>query len=119
MGMVFFGVIAFAVMVSINAQITLLAVLPFIVVGVIANASTTAHRGVPPRQPQWTGIVTGFIGEFFGAVQAVKVATAEEGVIGHFKAINDERRIVSVQGPAVQRDPATRSSATPSTWAPA
>jgi ATP-binding cassette subfamily B protein len=38
LGMVLFGVIAFAVMLSINAQITVLAVLPFFAVGFIANA---------------------------------------------------------------------------------
>jgi ATP-binding cassette subfamily B protein len=97
LGMVFFGVIAFAVMLSINAQITLLAVLPFIVVGVIANASMTRIEKYRRASRKWTGIVTGFIGEIFGAVQAVKVATAEEGVVDYFKAINDERRIVSVK----------------------
>jgi ATP-binding cassette subfamily B protein len=43
------------------------------------------------------GIVTGFIGEFFGAVQAVKVATAEEGVIAHFNRLNDDRRKLSLR----------------------
>lgn len=97
MGMVFFGVIAFSVMVSINAQITLLAVLPFIAVGIVANASMTRIEKYRRASRKWTGIVTGFIGEIFGAVQAVKVATAEEGVVDYFKAINDERRIVSVK----------------------
>jgi ATP-binding cassette subfamily B protein len=41
--------------------------------------------------------VTGFIGEFFGAVQAVKVATAEEGVLAHFNELNDERRKLSLK----------------------
>ena len=43
------------------------------------------------------GKVTGFIGEFFGAVQAVKVATAEKNVIGHFHKLNDERRILTIR----------------------
>jgi ATP-binding cassette subfamily B protein len=97
LGMVFFGVIAFSVMLSINAQITVLAVLPFIAVGVIANASMTRIEKYRRASRKWTGIVTGFIGEIFGAVQAVKVATAEEGVVDYFKAMNDERRIVSVK----------------------
>lgn len=97
LGMVFFGVIAFTIMLSINAQITLLAVLPFIIVGVIANASMTRIEKYRRASRKWTGIVTGFIGEIFGAVQAVKVATAEDGVVDYFKAINDERRIVSVK----------------------
>lgn len=97
LGMVFFGVIAFTVMFSINVRITLLAVLPFIAVGIIANASMTRIEKYRRASRKWTGIVTGFIGEIFGAVQAVKVATAEEGVIDYFKAINDERRKVSLK----------------------
>src|ERR1044071_603344 len=46
---------------------------------------------------QATGNVTGFIGEFFGAVQAVKVATAEKNVIHHFERLNDERRRLTVR----------------------
>ncbi len=97
MGMIFFGVIAFAVMLSINVQITLLAVLPFIAVGVVANASMTRIEKYRRASRKWNGIVTGFIGEIFGAVQAVKVATAEEGVVDYFKAINDERRVIAVK----------------------
>ena len=41
--------------------------------------------------------MTGFIGEFFGAVQAVKVATAEKNVIGYFHKLNDERRILTIR----------------------
>jgi len=97
MGMIFFGVIAFAVMLSINARITVLAVLPFILVGIIANASMTRIEKYRRASRKWTGIVTGFIGEVFGAVQAVKVATAEEGVVDYFKELNDERRKISVK----------------------
>jgi ATP-binding cassette subfamily B protein len=97
MGMIFFGIIAFAVMLSINVQITLLAVLPFIAVGAVANASMTRIEKYRRASRKWNGIVTGFIGEIFGAVQAVKVATAEEGVVDYFKAINDERRIITVK----------------------
>ena len=46
---------------------------------------------------QATGNVTGFIGEFFGAVQAVKVATAEQNVINHFHELNDERRVLTLK----------------------
>ena len=96
MGMVFFGIIAFTIMLSINVPITLLAVLPFIVVGIGANAAMSRIEKYRRASRKWTGIVTGFIGEIFGAVQAVKVGTAEEGVIAYFNEINDERRKVSL-----------------------
>ncbi len=97
MGMIFFGIIAFTIMISINVKITLLAVLPFIVVGIVANASMTRIEKYRRASRKWTGIVTGFIGEIFGAVQAVKVATAEDGVVDYFKAINNERRKVAIK----------------------
>jgi len=96
-GMLFFGIIAMVVMLSINTQITLLAILPFVLVGVIAGAATNRIEKYRRASRKATGIVTGFIGEVFGAVQAVKVATAEEGVIARFNELNDERRILSLK----------------------
>jgi ATP-binding cassette, subfamily B, bacterial len=43
------------------------------------------------------GNVTGFVGEMFGAVQAVKVAGAEEHVDHRFRQINDARREVALK----------------------
>jgi ATP-binding cassette subfamily B protein len=97
LGRLFFGAVAVVVMLSINPSITLLAVLPFVLVGIVANAATNRIEKYRRASRKATGIVTGFIGEFFGAVQAVKVATAEEGVIGHFNHLNDERRKLSLK----------------------
>jgi len=96
-GMLFFGAIALVVMLSINTTITLLAIVPFVLVGVIANAATSRIEKYRRASRKATGIVTGFIGEVFGAVQAVKVATAEEGVIARFNELNDERRVLSLK----------------------
>jgi ATP-binding cassette subfamily B protein len=96
-GMLFFGAISIAVMLSINPSITLLALLPFVVVGFVANAATGRVIRYRRASRRATGIVTGFIGEFFGAVQAVKVATAEESVIARFNELNDERRRLSLK----------------------
>jgi ATP-binding cassette subfamily B protein len=96
-GMIAFGLVAIIIMLSISPSITLLAVLPFIFVGIIANSTTKRIETYRRASRKSTGIVTGFIGEFFGAAQAVKVATAEEGVLAHFEEINDERRKLSLQ----------------------
>ena len=96
-GLLAFTIIALAVMIDINWPITLVVIAPFIVVGLIANAATSRIEKYRRLSRKWTGIVTGFIGEIFGAVQAVKVATAEAGVIAHFRELNDERRKVSVR----------------------
>jgi ATP-binding cassette subfamily B protein len=96
-GMIAFGVVAIILMLSINPSIALLAILPFIVVGVIANTTTNRIERYRRASRKATGRVTGFIGEFFGAVQAVKVATAEEGVLARFDELNDERRQLSLK----------------------
>ncbi len=97
MGMIAFNIVALIVMVGISPTYTGLALLPLIIVGVIAAASTKRIDEYRRASSRATGIITGFIGEFFGAVQAVKVATAEEGVIGHFKKLNDERRVLALR----------------------
>ncbi len=91
-GMLAFGIVAIIAMLTINSSITLIALLPFIAVGIIANSTTKRIETYRRASRKASGIVTGFIGEFFGAVQAVKVATAENNVLRHFDEINDERR---------------------------
>lgn len=96
-GLIAFGVVAIVMMLSINPTITLLAVVPFIFVGMVSNAATARIEKYRRASRKAHGIVTGFIGEFFGAVQAVQVATAEEDVIAHFNELNEERRQVSLK----------------------
>jgi ATP-binding cassette subfamily B protein len=96
-GSLCFTLVALGVMLSVSPTITLLALLPFIVVGIIANAATNRVERYRRASRKATGKVTGFIGEFFGAVQAVKVATAERGVITRFNELNDERRKLSLK----------------------
>jgi ATP-binding cassette subfamily B protein len=96
-GMIAFGVVAIVLMASINVWITVLAILPFIVVGILANATTKRIEKYRRASRKQAGVVTGFIGELFGAAQAVKAATAEESVLAHFDRINEERRAVSLK----------------------
>ena len=96
-GLLCFTLVALGVMLSVSPTITLLTFLPFIVVGIIANAATNRIEMYRRASRKATGKVTGFIGEFFGAVQAVKVATAEQGVIARFNDLNDERRKLSLK----------------------
>jgi ATP-binding cassette subfamily B protein len=89
--------VAIVLMVNISLPITLMALVPLLVVGVIANAAMQRIEQYRRASRQATGKVTGFIGEFFGAVQAVKVASAEKQVIGHFHKLNDERRRLTLK----------------------
>lgn len=84
-------------MAQISVQITFLALTPLILVGIMATLATSRIEAYRRASRQATGKVTGFIGEFFGAVQAVKVATAEKGVIEHFNELNEERRKLTLR----------------------
>ncbi|MBN1668597.1 MAG: ABC transporter ATP-binding protein [Anaerolineales bacterium] len=97
LGLLSFSIIALTIMFSISPTITSLALLPFIVVGIIAGASTRRIDEYRRASRRSAGRITGFIGEFFGAVQAVKVANAEAGVISHFNQLNEERRVLTIK----------------------
>jgi ATP-binding cassette, subfamily B, bacterial len=84
-------------MANINLSVTLIALTPVLLVGFIANAASKRITRYRRASRQATGKVTGFIGEFFGAVQSVKVATAERNVIAHFNELNEERRVLSLR----------------------
>ena len=84
-------------MTQINSSVTVMALIPLVIVGIVANIATGRIEHYRRASRQAAGKVTGFIGEFFGAVQAVKVASAEKGVIDHFHRINDERRVLTVR----------------------
>jgi ATP-binding cassette subfamily B protein len=92
LGSALFTAIALVVMVSINPYIALLSVLPLMLVVFLAHRFTTRVEAYRKLSRETGGRVVGFIGEIFGAVQAVKVAGAERRVLGHFRGLNEARR---------------------------
>ena len=90
-------IVAIILMTQISPSVTIMALIPLVVVGVIANIAARRIEHYRRASRAATGNVTGFIGEFFGAVQAVKVATAEKNVINHFHLLNEERRKLTVR----------------------
>lgn len=91
-GFGFFAVMAVVVMSRIDWRITLLVILPFVLVVVAANLGQKGYQKYREAHRIATGKVTGFIGEMFGAVQAIQVADAEGKVMGQYRTINDDRR---------------------------
>jgi ATP-binding cassette, subfamily B, bacterial len=88
----FLAIVAATAMFSIEPRTTLI-ILPSL--GLVVLAANLASRGIQKTQRaarQAAGAVTGFVGEMFGAAQAVKVASAEQYVIDRFHALNDARR---------------------------
>jgi ATP-binding cassette subfamily B protein len=91
------GVLAIALMFAINPTITIVALVPFIAVAGVAFLATSKIEQYRIASRRAAGKVTGFIGEIFGAAQAIKVAASEQSVVGRFRQINEERRIVSLK----------------------
>lgn len=91
-GVGLFAAVAVTLMFAIDARITVAAVFPLISVMFISNAATRRVEAYRQASRQAAGRVTGFVGETFGAVQAVKIAGAEELVIRHFGKLNEVRR---------------------------
>jgi ATP-binding cassette, subfamily B, bacterial len=96
-GLLVFAVIGIALMLSINAMITLVVFLPLVLV--VATTSYASKRIETYRKAsrEATGEVTGLLGEIFGAVQAVKIANAEQQVIAHFRKLNEVRRQMTLR----------------------
>jgi ATP-binding cassette subfamily B protein len=92
LGFGFFALVAVVVMMRINPRITLLVFLPLALVVLVANLAMRKNERYYQAMRKATGTVTGFLGEVFGAAQAVKIGTAEERVIGHFRKVNEVRR---------------------------
>ncbi len=96
-GFGFFAVVALIVMLRINVQITLVVFIPLAIVIFIANFANNKITEFRRASRKATGKVTDFVGELFGAVQAVKVAGAEERTLSYLREINEERRKASLK----------------------
>ncbi len=87
-----FAIIAIGIMARINLFITLLALVPIAAIVTTLHQTRTRIQRYRQASRVATGHVTSFLGELFGAVQAVKVAGAEEPVLKHFHMLNEQRR---------------------------
>jgi len=85
------AVIGVVIMSRINAAITFGVFVPVVVIVIIANVVRRWVQQYRQLSREATGDVTGFIGEAFGSVEAMKVANAEERVMGRLDDLNDVR----------------------------
>ena len=92
-----FAIVAVIVMVRINARITLVVFFPLVTVTVVVNLAMDRIEKYRQSLRKTTGSVTDFLGEMFGAAQAIKVATAEPRVIERFRKLNQARRAAGVK----------------------
>ncbi|NUM49026.1 MAG: ABC transporter ATP-binding protein [Anaerolineales bacterium] len=85
------------VMGSINLTITAAIFAPMVIILLVVISLRTKILDYRAAARKAHARVIGFIAETFGAVQAVKVATAEENVTHRFEELNEARRIASLK----------------------
>lgn len=91
-GQIVVTIIALAVLARIDPLLTLTVFIPLLFVLVIVNLTSKRIERYRRASQESIGEVTGLLGEAFGAVQAVKLANAEERVVRHFERVNETRR---------------------------
>jgi len=91
-GIALFVISALVVMLRIDWLITLIVFLPFAAILVMTNQLSGLLKRLREASRAATGRVTDHLGELFRAAQAVKVASAEEQVVAHFRSLNQTRR---------------------------
>jgi ATP-binding cassette, subfamily B, bacterial len=84
--------IAFVTLARIDLRITLFGFLPLLFILGFVNLLNNRIRRYRKANQESIGRVTGLLGELFGAVQAVKLAGAEDHVVTHLQRINELRR---------------------------
>jgi ATP-binding cassette, subfamily B, bacterial len=86
------AVVAFLILLRIDAPMTLIVMLPLVVVTVIARWASSALGRYRAASSQATSQVTGAIGDILTAVQTVQAAGAEERSVAHLRRLNERRR---------------------------
>jgi len=91
-GVVLYVLLALGVMLAINPLLTVVTLAPLLCVVVLTQFLSDRIRRYRRASREATGVVTGFIGELFGSVLAVKVGRAEPHVVRRFDELNERRR---------------------------
>ncbi len=91
-GLLLFGVGAIAVMFRIDGSLTVLVMLPLVLTTAVTQSLSPQIRRRRREMRLATEQVTGFIGETFGAVQAIKLADAADSMLERFDHLNERRR---------------------------
>ena len=91
-----FAIIALVIMLQINWQITLVAVLPLLGIIFLNRYAWQRFLYYNRLSRSTDSAATSFLGDVLGGVQAVKVADAEGNVMHYFSQLNETRRRANV-----------------------
>ncbi|NKB71487.1 MAG: ATP-binding cassette domain-containing protein [Candidatus Latescibacteria bacterium] len=97
LGEAVFAVAALWIMARIDPWVTLATALPLAAVAILIHRCNARIGVYFDREREASSAVAGFIGELFGAVQAVKLATAEEGVLSRVQKLNGTRHRANIK----------------------
>jgi ATP-binding cassette subfamily B protein len=87
-GLVLFMIPAAIILLRIDRLITLLVFVPLLCVVAVAQAMRQRQQQLRIASREATGLLTGAIGEIFGAVQAIQIAGAEAYAVEHFRQLS-------------------------------
>ncbi|WP_420631187.1 ATP-binding cassette domain-containing protein [Candidatus Leptofilum sp.] len=96
-GKTVFAIFALIIMFRIAPRITAVAILPLIGVFFLTRWAWGRFLSYVRVSRVSDSRVTSFLGETFGAIQAIKVADAETGAIGYLRQLSEERRVANVR----------------------
>ncbi len=91
-GMAIGGLVSLVMLLSIEPRMTLVVFAPLIIIVFVVHVLKTRLERYRLASRRATSRVTGFLGDVYGGILAVKASTAEEPVLGHFQALNETRR---------------------------
>ena len=97
-----FGALAFSIaavgyMLRIDARITTIVFVPVLPVVLMARMVSTRIERYRIASREAAGDVTGYMGEVFGAIQAIQVAGAERQIVQRFKSLSRKRETTSLR----------------------
>ena len=91
------AMIAIAILLSIDAGITVVVFAPLILVIVVAQRFSGALGRYRAASSQAASEVAGALGDMLTAVDTVRAAGAEERVIAHLRQLNQQRRTLTIK----------------------
>jgi ATP-binding cassette subfamily B protein len=91
------AIVAIAILLSINAGLTLAVFVPLVVVIAVAQRFSATLGRYRAASSQAASEVTGALGEMLTAVDTIRAAGAEERVIAHVRRLNQKRRTLTVK----------------------
>jgi ATP-binding cassette subfamily B protein/ATP-binding cassette subfamily C protein len=96
-GETLYALFCLAILLSINARITIFVFLPLVVMVAVVQKAETRIKQYRQASRQATQQVTGFVGELFNSTQAIKIAGGQKDVLAYFRQINAQRRQMMLQ----------------------